>query len=204
MECGQFANKIMNHQVRIHRRLQMNKNKIMMILFIASEAMFFVILILGYVYYHAGAGSAAAAKYLDPKLTGLFTALLLASSATIGFAHRGLRRGNTRSLTVWLLATIALGGIFLLGQGREYARLINMNVTISRDVIGSAFFTLTGFHGFHVLLGLITLSIVYALIHSRRFKSLGSVALESAAIYWHFVDAVWIVVFSVVYIGALL
>ena len=79
-----------------------------------------------------------------------------------------------------------------------------MNVTISKNVFGSAFFTLTGFHGLHVLIGLIVLSVVLIMLLTGRFKAIENTALTTASIYWHFVDAVWIVVFSVVYLGAIL
>ena len=97
-----------------------------------------------------------------------------------------------------------LGGVFLYGQGSEYARLIDQELTISRDVFGSSFFTLTGFHGFHVFLGLIAILIVLGLALAGDFKAPESPAVAAVGIYWHFVDAVWIVVFSVVYIGAVI
>jgi heme/copper-type cytochrome/quinol oxidase subunit 3 len=109
-----------------------------------------------------------------------------------------------RAMIVWLFVTILFGAIFLIGQMSEYAKLISSDVTVSKNVFGSAFFTLTGFHGFHVLIGLIILSIVLGLIYSGKFKSIESTAFKSATIYWHFVDAVWVAVFSVVYIGAII
>ena len=111
-------------------------------------------------------------------------------------------KGNRKALLGWLIFTIILGSVFLIGQGTEYANLISMNVTISQNVFGSSFFTLTGFHGLHVLLGLITLSILTVMIFSGSYKNVESTTLKSATMYWHFVDAVWIVVFTVVYIGA--
>ncbi len=107
-------------------------------------------------------------------------------------------------LIAWLIATIIFGIIFIVGQGTEYSRLFQLNLTVSKNVFGSAFFTLTGFHGLHVLIGLLVLSIILILFISGRFRAIENSAFRSASIYWHFVDAVWVVVFSVVYIGSLL
>ena len=183
----------------------MNKNKIMMLLFVASEAFFFLALIISYVYYsHSGGSLSASAKYLDYKKTAVFTFFLLSSSVTMEMAGAKLKKGNRKSMLVWLVATIVLGAVFLIGQGNEYAHLISLDVTISKNVFGSAFFTLTGFHGLHVLIGLVVLSIMFIMIFSEKFKSIETTTFESVTIYWHFVDAVWIVVFSIVYLGAIL
>lgn len=176
-----------------------------MYLFVASEAFFFVVLIISYVFYsHSGGSLSASAKYLEIKRTGVFTAFLLLSSLTIAIAESKLKQDKRRAMIAWMLVTILFGAIFITGQGTEYAKLAHLNVTISKNVFGSAFFTLTGFHGFHVILGLIVLSVVTILVTSGKFKPVEKNVLETAAIYWHFVDAVWIVVFSVVYIGAVI
>ena len=183
----------------------MNKNKILILFFLASEAFFFLALILAYVYYsHPGGNLSSTARYLDFKKTALFTFFLLSSSLTIWLAGRKKAGGNEKSPLIWLGVTILLGIVFLYGQGSEYARLIHTDVSISKNVFGSAFFTLTGFHGLHVILGLIVLSIVGFILFTGRFKSVEATVFESASLYWHFVDAVWIVVFSVVYIGAVI
>ncbi len=183
----------------------MNKNKILMFLFIGSEAFFFIALIIAYVYYsHPGGSLAASAKYLDYKKTLIFTLFLISSSVTMEIAGASFKKNKRRTMSVLLLTTIVLGAVFLIGQGLEYARLMSVNVTISQNVFGSAFFTLTGFHGFHVLIGLIVLSILFGMTYSGKFKKIESTAFESITLYWHFVDAVWIVVFSVIYLGPLL
>ncbi len=177
----------------------------MMYFFVASEAFFFLALIISYVVYsHPGGTLSSTAKYLDYKRTAVFTFFLIASSVTIAIAESNLRKGNRKALVRWMIVTIILGLVFLIGQLTEYYGLYKMNVTVSKDVFGSAFFTLTGFHGFHVLMGLIVLGIVSGLIFNGKYISEEKNILETAAIYWHFVDAVWIVVFSVVYIGAII
>lgn len=179
----------------------MSKSKLMMILFVASEALFFIGLIIAYVsYYNKVSPGPASAQVLDAKRTGIFTLALLASSFTLYRAKKGLIRKDIRSLKIWLGATIVLGITFLIGQATEYMDLLKHDVTISRNVFGSSFFTLTGFHGLHVLLGLIVLSVLFGLSWAGDFEGPESPAIESAEIYWHFVDAVWIVVFSVVYL----
>ncbi len=183
----------------------MNKNRILMLLFIGSEAFFFIALIISYVFYSRSGGNlSASAKYLDYQKTSIFTIMLIASSITIEIASKKLKSGNRNAMLGWLTATILLGGIFLFGQLSEYSRLINLNITISKNVFGSAFYTLTGFHGLHVLIGLLILLLIAIIFYTKKFKTIEKTFFESATIYWHFVDIVWIVVFSVVYLGAIL
>ena len=181
------------------------KSRLLMLLFIASEAFFFLALIISYVVYsHPGGTLSSTAKYLDIPRTAIFSVLLFASSATIIKAESQFKKGKRKSMNLWMIITIILGLTFLAGQGTEYYHLYNDDVTISRDVFGSAFFTLTGFHGLHVFFGLIVLSVLTYILFSKKFTRIESSALTSASIYWHFVDGVWVVVFTVVYIGALL
>ncbi|HEY4289844.1 MAG TPA: cytochrome c oxidase subunit 3 [Puia sp.] len=179
------------------------ENKTMIRLVVGTEAIFFLCLIMAFVYmaYHAGFEPHQRSS-LDIRTTGAYTVLLLGSSLTLMLAERGYRKGSPRGLKGWLLTTLVLGGLFLFGQGREYLRLIHKNITLSGSVFGTSFFTLTGFHGLHVLIGLIVLGIILLLAflgdYDRPKK--GGGALGTAAVYWHFVDIVWIVVFIVVYL----
>ncbi len=181
----------------------MNKIRLAMLLFVASEAVFFIPLILVYVVYHATSPSAAdASRYLDIPRTAVFTACLILSSLTMRHAGIHFRTGRRRPALAWLLATMALGATFLAGQGGEYVTLIREDVTISRDLFGTTFFTLTGFHGLHVLIGLILLGTLFGL-ELKRGVTGPSQAVESVSIYWHFVDAVWMIIFPVVYLWVL-
>jgi len=177
------------------------RGKIGVGLFILSEANFFLLLIVAYVYYHAYPGSGpTAASALNVGRTAAFSIALFASSATIFMASRAARRGNDAGLVTWLAITIALGAFFILGQVKEYYDLIEGGVGVSRNLFATTFFTLTGFHGLHVIIGLIALSITLALavggkLHAEKRDGFGAVEW-----YWHFVDAVWVVVFSVVYL----
>jgi heme/copper-type cytochrome/quinol oxidase subunit 3 len=103
----------------------------------------------------------------------------------------------------WLVATIVLGAVFLLGQGSEYARLLGEGIGPGSALFGTTFFTLTGLHGLHVLGGLVALGALLASVLARP-RAVAPVAWEAVGVYWHFVDAVWVVVFSVVYIGTIL
>jgi heme/copper-type cytochrome/quinol oxidase subunit 3 len=180
----------------------MNKNKLLMYFFVGSEAFFFLSLIISFVYYrYTGRVFSDSFSHLDVKTTALFTIALLSSSLTIFLADKSLDRQNRKGINLWLILTVVLGLIFLVGQGSEYSKLYNLNFTIGTNVLGSAFFTLTGFHGLHVLIGLIILSIVLIMTLSGRFVNIEQTALRSASIYWHFVDIVWIAVFTVVYLG---
>jgi len=182
----------------------MNKTRLAMLLFVASEAVFFILLIVAYVVYHATSPSAAdPSRYLDIPRTALFTACLIISSFTMRHAGIHFKSGRRKPALVWLLATMALGTAFLTGQGSEYASLIRKDVTISRDLFGTTFFTLTGIHGLHVFIGLVLLGILFGLEMKREVTS-SSQAVEGVSIYWHFVDAVWMIIFPVVYLWVLL
>lgn len=182
----------------------MNKMRLAMLLFIASEAIFFIVLILAYVVYHGASPSAAeASRYLDVPRTAVFTACLIFSSFTMHHAGIHLKTGRHRPALTWLFATIALGAVFLAGQGSEYVYLIKKEVTISRDLFGTTFYTLTGFHGLHVFIGLIMLGTLFGLELKQKVSN-PLEAVESVSIYWHFVDAVWLVIFPVIYLWVLL
>ncbi len=184
--------------------------------FVISEAGFFLVLILAYVFYtlHAGEGPTAASS-LDAKKTGIYTVCLLASSFTLHRAEKALRAGSSPGFRGWLAATIALGSVFMVGQALEYLELFSRGMSVSTNLFATSFFTLTGFHGLHVTLGLVALAIVLGLAQAGDFRRRkgsdkhgggrppGTSAIESIALYWHFVDVVWIVVFGVVYLRAL-
>ncbi len=184
----------------------MEKNKLGMSLFLASEVFFFGSLILAYIYYNFTPvlpPGPNAASSLDPLTAGIFTFCLIASSGTLWLAERNLAHHNHSGVRLWLLATVALGLIFLLGQGREYLHLIGENVTISRNLFGTTFFTLTGFHGAHVTIGIIMLLSLFVISLMGRLPTSDSLTVELTGLYWHFVDVVWIVIFSLIYLWPL-
>jgi heme/copper-type cytochrome/quinol oxidase subunit 3 len=187
------------------RSAESQRTRLGMMLFIGSEGVFFLLLVIAYVTYHRQQGNGpTAGSSLAFGRTALFSAMLFASSATMAWASSGLHSGARRRLGAGLLATLLLGTAFLVGQGTEYAELLSKNVTISRDLFGTTFFTLTGFHGLHVLVGLVLIAGLLAFTWVGRRKGLWPGATEAVAIYWHFVDGVWVVIFSVVYLWAFL
>ncbi|MEZ5391572.1 MAG: cytochrome c oxidase subunit I [Bryobacterales bacterium] len=169
-------------------------------MFVLSESFFFLALIAAFLVFSFGHGAAqsAARQSLDPLRTGAFTGLLLASSVTFWMAERFLSRGRLGSVLAWLMMTVLLGAVFLGGQLTEYAGLLREGMTVDSSLFASSFFTLTGFHGFHVAMGLVALTTVGVLLWKNHPG--GRVALAPVGIYWHFVDAVWIVVYTVVYL----
>jgi len=179
----------------------MMKNRVFlgMLVFVASEAIFFLMLVLAYVNFHKTTGTQAA-QLLDPIKTGIFSIALFSSSFTMWLAEVAREKGKASGLKFWLFVTIVLGLIFMTGQGLEYAHLLSDKITISRDLFGSTFFTLTGFHGLHVIIGLLLLSLMLWLATAGRKDEPVHDGLQSVAVYWHFVDAVWVVVYSVVYL----
>jgi cytochrome c oxidase subunit III len=183
--------------------LRYNPVKVGMLAFLLSEVAFFSTLITTYVVFlretKGSDPSPAEVFHLPLVLAG--TACLLASSVTIHFAEHGLRGGNRgKFLALWGL-TIVLGVLFLLGTAKEWYELIeDRGLTISRNLFGSTYFTLVGFHATHVTVGLIILSIVWILAWRRQVSAEHATGVEVVSWYWHFVDGVWILVFSLVYV----
>jgi cytochrome c oxidase subunit 1/cytochrome c oxidase subunit I+III len=171
--------------------------------FIVSETMFFLLLVSAYVVFNRSSGSQSAARVLDAGRTALFTIVLLASSVTLWRAERALRVYNRAGFLKWLGITLALGGVFLVNQAIEYAGLFHRGITISSSLFGSTFFTVTGFHGLHVLAGLVALAILFLLGKRGDLTGRRSDVLGAVGYYWHFVDVVWVVVFSVIYLRVL-
>jgi cytochrome c oxidase subunit I+III len=182
--------------------IRMDRNKVLMIFFIASEAMFFIMLISAYILFNQNPPAGPnAGNSLNLGRTLIFTISLLSSSLTLFFAEKALHKGSTGGFRFWMGLTIVLGAIFLGGQAYEYAELFENGITVGRNVFGSTFFTLTGFHGFHVFVGLVALTVFWfmgrkgELSHSVRLQY-----VEALGWYWHFVDVVWVVLFYLLYL----
>jgi cytochrome c oxidase subunit 1/cytochrome c oxidase subunit I+III len=183
----------------------LDKNRVGIVSFLISEAFFFLMLILAYLYYNSHAmDGPTPVDTLNPQRTGFYTLCLLASSLTIWLGQRKLK-SRKHSAFRWLLGiTIALGIVFVFGQSREYIRVFHAGVAVNSNLWATTFFTLTGFHGLHVCVGVIALLIIMGLSLSGDFKHGRTEAVNSIALYWHFVDAVWLVVFAVIYLRLLL
>src|SRR5579872_7310989 len=177
-----------------------SRGKVAMAGLIIAESAIFTIFVVAYLF------------YLGKSITGptprevletpiFYTICLLSSSLTIHLAAKALERDYRRLfLGLWLL-TIALGGLFLYGTALEWHRLIyEHGLTISTNLFGTTYYSLVGLHGFHVTAGLIMLLIVAVFALAGRVSGKQSRRVEVLAMYWHFVDAVWVVVFTVVYV----
>ena len=128
------------------------------------------------------------------------TALLLTSGVTLTISHHALRVGDRSKTAIWLAATILLGAIFMGFQAYEYNHAYTeLNLKLTSGIYGSTFFMLTGFHGFHVTMGAIMLSVVLYRVMKGHFTADHHFAFEGAAWYWHFVDVVWLGLYVVVY-----
>lgn len=128
------------------------------------------------------------------------TAILLTSGATVTFAHWALKQGNRAGLCWWLLSTVLLGFIFVYLQAGEYHHAYTeVNLKLTSGVYGSTFFMLTGFHGFHVTMGAIMLTVILLRSLTGHFSAQSHFAFEAIAWYWHFVDVVWLGLFIFVY-----
>jgi cytochrome c oxidase subunit 3 len=151
-------------------------------------------------------GPAAIGGHFDPMpawgVPLLNTLILLSSGVTITIAHHALRAGNRKQLLIWLGATVILGALFLKFQAGEYieAYTSSMNLTLGSGIYGSTFFMLTGFHGLHVTLGAIMLSVIWLRCLKGHFDRDHHFAFEAVAWYWHFVDVVWLGLFLFVYV----
>jgi cytochrome c oxidase subunit III len=177
--------------------------KVGMITFLASEAAFFGTLIMAYVYFlrqTAHGDPNPSQVFRLPMVLGA-SACLFSSSATIYLAEKALRRNARQAFLGWWGFTILLGVFFLLGTMLEWNDLIRRwGLTISRNLFGTTYFTLVGFHALHVTVGLIVMAIVLGLAWCRQLTERNTSGVEAVSWYWHFVDGVWAVVFTVVYV----
>lgn len=184
---------------RAGRALGLDHLKVGMWLFLGSEVMFFGGLISAFLHYKVN-NPTPESGYLDVGLVGINTFLLLASSFTVVSALASIERGDTAGMNLYLLATIGLGVAFLSGQGYEFVALFGHGVTLSSSVFGSSFFTLTGFHGLHVLVGIVWAASTFFRGMRGSYTRDDHAGVEIFGLYWHFVDIVWIVLFTIIYL----
>jgi cytochrome c oxidase subunit III len=171
-----------------------------MLALIVGETAIFAIFVVAYIYY---IGKSVTGPYPRQvlELPIFNTVCLLSSSFTIWLAERGLKRGAMGAFSLWWALTFILGGIFLVGTGLEWNKLIyHDGLTVSTNLFGTTFYSLVGLHASHVIIGLTMILIVLIFALTGKLKSEHSKQLEVLSLYWHFVDGVWVVVFTVVYI----
>lgn len=167
---------------------------------IVAESAIFIIFVVAYIFYIGKSLSGPTpAQVLELPIFG--TVCLLSSSITVHFAVGALRKGNLSRCTIYLAGTVLLGAIFLITTAKEWYHLIHdEGLTIQTNLFGTTYYSLVGLHASHVIAGLIMLSLVLILSLFGLVKEEHSEKLETLSLYWHFVDAVWVVVFTVVYV----
>jgi cytochrome c oxidase subunit III len=177
-----------------------SRGRVGMFSLILAESAIFVIFVVAYVYY-IGRSTYGPQPRQVLELPILNTIFLLSSSGTIMMAERALVKRAMAAFSAWWGLTIALGAIFLLGTAQEWHKLISKDgLTISTNLFGTTFYSLVGLHASHVIAGLIMLTAVLIFALTGALKPEHTEKVEVLALYWHFVDAVWVVVFTVVYV----
>ena len=179
-----------------------DRGKVGMAFLIIAESAIFTIFVVAYLFYAGKSLTGPTPReVLEPPI--FYSICLLSSSLTIHFAARLLQRERRGAFLGLLSLTILLGTLFLYGTGREWYRLIyEHGLTISTSLFGTTYYSLVGLHAFHVTAGLLMLSIVLLFGLAGRVGGQHSARLDVLSLYWHFVDAVWVVVFTVVYVVA--
>jgi cytochrome c oxidase subunit 3 len=171
--------------------------------FIGSETLFFAALIVTYLIYkpiNLANGGQDPKEFLGITVTSVLAAILLASSLTMVLALAAIRRHDMRLFRIWLLATAGLGLCFLGGQVYEFTELVHEGVTLSSSMFGTTFFVLTGFHGTHVAIGVTWLLSVFVKIWRYPNAPGNDMDVELGGLYWHFVDLVWVAIFTLIYL----
>ncbi len=184
-----------------HTSTGLSTSKLAMWTFLGSECLLFGSLISTYLLYRGrGTTGPFPNDVYDIPFTSVSSFVLLMSSLTMVLALASLQRADQRQARIWLLATALLGMIFLAGQTYEFTTFVREGLTIRTNPFGSAFFLLTGTHGIHVTLGVLMLLTLFSMSIRGSLPPERAEAVELVGLYWHFVDIVWIVIFTVVYL----
>ena len=178
-----------------------DNRKLLMWLFLASDCLFFGSFIAAYLLYR---GRSLVGPYpedlFDIPFTSVSAFVLLMSSVTMVLALAAIQRGNVRNMRIWLFTTAVLGTLFIAGQVFEFTEFNHEGLSLSTNLFGTTFFVLTGFHGAHVTVGVFILMSMFIVSMRGCIQQKDSLAVELAGLYWHFVDIVWIVIFTLIYL----
>jgi heme/copper-type cytochrome/quinol oxidase subunit 3 len=174
--------------------------KVAMWVFLGSECLFFGSMIATFLLYRNTTEGGPGAEIFDIPFTSASSFVLLMSSLTMVLADNAWSKKDSRQARVWLAATALLGATFLAGQIFEFTEFVHEGLTLSTSPFGSSFYMLTGFHGAHVAIGVMLLLAMFILALTGRLYENRGMNVELVALYWHFVDIVWIVIFTVVYL----
>ena len=193
---------INNHQDEIENTSTgLSNKKLMMWLFLASDVMFFGAFISTYLIYR---GKSLVGPYpsqvLDIAITTVSTFVLLMSSLAMVLALHYLKENEKNKATLWILGVVFLGVIFMGFQFYEFNHFAHLGLTPRTNIFGTTFFILTGLHGGHVTIGILWMAFLAYGSHKGTLRSNNAIDLEIAGLYWHFVDIVWIIIFTVIYL----
>jgi len=184
--------------LEIEPRALPSKGKVGMLTLIAAESAIFVIFVIAYLFYLGKSSGGPTTAILRPPI--FFTICLLSSSFTVHLAVVALRASRGASFLAWWMITFILGALFLLGTALEWKHLMEEGLTIRANLLGTTYYSLVGLHALHVLVGLVLLGAVTVFALFRRVGRAQAEHVDVLSLYWHFVDAVWVVVFTVVYL----
>jgi len=180
----------------------LSNEKVAMWSFLGSECLLFGALISTYLLFKGQStpGSIEPADVFDIPYTSVSSFVLLMSSLTMVLALAAIQRGDLRLTRIWLLTTALLGASFVAGQAYEFTVFVREGMNLRVNLFSSSFFVLTGFHGAHVTIGVLMLLSLYTLSLRGKLPASKAETVELVGLYWHFVDVVWIVIFTLIYL----
>ncbi len=180
--------------------LGLDNRKLAMWTFLGSEFLFFGAFIAAYLLYLETTAGGPGVEIFDIPFTSISSFVLLMSSLTMVLAHSAHARGDMRRMRLWILATAGQGAVFLGGQVFEFTVFAKEGLSFTGSPFASSFYVLTGFHGVHVFVGILLLLTLYSFSLTGKVKPNQDVKTEMIGLYWHFVDIIWVVIFTVVYL----
>jgi len=184
-----------------HTSTGLSNTKLAMWVYLGSDCLLFGSLISTYLLLrHRSVEGPGPQDVFDIPFTSVSSFVLLMSSLTMALAVASIARGDTRRNRVWLGTTALLGAVFIGGQVYEFTTFYREGLGYTTNIFGSAFYTLTGFHGLHVSVGIVMLMSLLVMSLRGNLEPHRAEAVETVGLYWHFVDIVWIVIFTVVYL----
>ena len=178
-----------------------DNRKLLMWFFLSSDCLFFGSFIAAYLLYRERSIVGPYPEDLfDIPFTSVSAFVLLMSSVSMVLALSAIQRGNVRGMQIWLFTTAILGALFIAGQVYEFTEFHHEGLSLSTNLFGTTFFVLTGFHGAHVTIGVLILLSLFVYSLRGGIQQKDSLNVELAGLYWHFVDIVWIVIFTLIYL----
>jgi len=178
----------------------LDNRKLAMWSFLGSEFLFFGAFLSAYILYIDRTNNGPGIEIFDIPFTSVSSFVLLMSSLTMVLAHNSHVRGDMRAMRLWVLATAGQGMVFLGGQVYEFTVFAREGLNLTQSPFASSFYFLAGFHGLHVFIGVLMLLGLYSLSLTGKVKAGQDVKTEMIGLYWHFVDIIWVILFTVVYL----